>query len=261
MGLLIAPADQLAEAFGPSHGPLSVHQIQRPSKHGVAREQFVPAQSAQGDREPRLFCGLGDDKRIGSIATGVVRGCQGVGNGVEEIGGPEPDFVVVRSTLLGHQAGVSAFVEGVFFEGHIEGGHGALADFRHQGDHGTGVDAAGEKGAERDVGPHAQGNAVGEQVLNALGRGLLSVGPRFAEAGERFTRCGRIPPDLRADFIVIRPQQVAGRQGFNPGHQGARSMDSLVLQEIDQPIAVQPSRDPVRGQKRPDFTGPHQSLV
>ena len=76
---------QFAEPAGPGHGPALVQQVGGSAEDGVAGKQLVPAQSAEGDRQAGLFGGLGDDKGVRTIATGVVGGGQRIRHRVQEV--------------------------------------------------------------------------------------------------------------------------------------------------------------------------------
>jgi hypothetical protein len=131
---------------------------------------------------------------------------------------------VLGLVALGDQAGEAGLVEALLLEADGEGLHGAAGELRHQRDDDGGVHAAGEEGAQRHVGDHAQAHGLGQRVADEA-LGFLDV------ARDGTLPDGQVPVALHLVLAGAPGQDVAGRELGRGLVDGARGRDVLQGEE------------------------------
>ena len=115
------------------------------------------------------------------------------------------DFVMIGVAVLRHQPRVwQLVVLGAEIEADRKRLDRATHLLRHDRDDSTGVEAAAEERAQRDVGNQAQSHAVFQQPSNFCRAVLLRHLRRRAGRG--------VPPRAHIDGGAANPQEVAGQQ-------------------------------------------------
>jgi hypothetical protein len=136
----------------------------------VAAEEFVAAVAGKADGDV-LTCETGDNggREDGAVEEGFAEVVEDVGEDVEDVGVAAGEFVVLGGEASGDEAGVAGFVEGgLVGPGDGEGLDGLGREFGEMGDDDGGVEAAGEEGAEGDVGDALAGDGVEEGAADAV---------------------------------------------------------------------------------------------
>lgn len=138
----------------------------------ITTKTFVATVAGKGHRH--VFAGqladaIGGDGRAVCIGF-VVELCQGVDQ-VEIVAFYHVE-IMIRLVAVGHHLGEFGFVEGGVGEADRAGIDRRLREAGHHGDDSTGVDAAGEEGAERDFGNHPEADGFFE----ATGQFCAGVG-------------------------------------------------------------------------------------
>ena len=159
-----------------SSGPIALHLLQA----GVAAEEFVAAIAAErhldGARGELADDEGGDGGRIGERLAEVFDEFLDDADGI----GPHDDFMMVGRVLFGHHPGVGKFVEAALFEADGKRLDGLRRLERHGCHHRTGIDAAAQEGAERNVGDHADAYGFVELLADADdGLGMSEAGRGF----------------------------------------------------------------------------------
>ena len=135
----------------------------------VAAEEFVAGVATEGDGD--VLAGhfadeVGGDLRV--VGEGFVVEGGELRDDVEGVLAGDVHFGVVGAEVLGDVFGELGFVVFFFVEADGEGADGAGALRLHEGDDEGGIDAAGEEGAEGDIGDHALADGVFEQGFEGV---------------------------------------------------------------------------------------------
>jgi len=228
----------------------------------VSGEQFVAAVAGDDDlhvssREPGDHVG-GD---IGGICEGFV---VDVGHFLEEraeLGVIIGEDVMGCTVHLGDGVGVGRFIEAGFAPPRSVGsasgkaeGEGlqagtVLGEFGGERDDGGGIEAAGEEGADGDIGD--------ELALH----GLLHEMAKLLDGGVDVDvlRGGELPVALDEQFAVVELESMSGREGGNVLIDGLMGMDVEVLEEMGECVRIELGADEAAGEEGLELRGEEQA--
>ena len=238
---------------------------------GVATQNFIGALAGQHhlDRLAR-FLGQQIDGNIGRLGHRRVAKAHQVGQQGDHLVDRYFQFMVIGGKLARDIGRIRQFAETALLEADRKSFHGHAGMARHQGHHRRGIDAAGQKGAERHIRNHADahrfveffqesGDRVGRQAAcharPAVGRRVIHVlaqhavfpgggrtGREFADAVEQGGRTGRIAvSEIIPDGVFVGLRAHAG-QGQQRLDFGAESEPAFVLPQEQRLLAERVAR-------------------
>ena len=153
--------------------------------------------------------------------------------------GRDVEFGVVGAEVFGDRACVDGLVEAGLVKADGKGAHGAGRLRLHHGHHRGGVDAAGQKGAERDIGVHAQPDRVAQQRLQGVDGAVFAA---LKRAGQPlFRRSAGAPVDLyvRHPLAGLQRRVGTGFEFANAPVDGIGAWDVAQAQIGRQGVAIE----------------------
>ncbi len=176
------------------------------------------------------------------VREGLVVDLRQRGNDGSRLFRPNIEFCVVRSEVCRDGLGVVGLVVGGLGETDRERAHGPAARLLHQRNDTRGVDAAREKGPQRDVRDHAGANGVAQMLFQGVNGGFRALGPWVCQPGAGGL-CGRpVGGGLgHGDgFCIVDgdAQPGAGKQFPAMAIDGERCGDRAVTQEQGDVVAI-----------------------
>ncbi len=233
---------QPPEPLGEDHPPMALV----PGRHLVAAE----TREGDGDVRARHLRQVPVGNRRG-IGERLVEGADDARNHRFQIRAHD-ELVVLGRVALGHGAGIEPLVVMLspVLVADREGLDRPRGVPRHERDDRSRIDAAGEKGAERHVGHHADPHRLVEEGAKRIDRRRRSPG--------LVRNVAELPVRLAADLAVLDDEEMGRLELLDPREDGERGGHVEVGQEVIEPGRREPPLDARVAQETLELRAPEE---